>query len=86
MSTDTVNIDSAGETVKKSGLTGWKTGIGLFIISLFVNSNITVDHILSKIKNATNGRTTTAFGSLLQAGLLVLLFAMFLRAQRTGIL
>lgn len=54
---------------------GWRSFAAVFVIFLFVASNVFVDHVLAGFRGAVEHRTPTAYGTVLQGLCLVALYA-----------
>jgi len=64
-------------------LVGWLDLCVLFLMFLFVSSDVCVNSVLSPIDGATLGRAPTTKGVVMQGLLLVLAFGAYIAAQNT---
>lgn len=85
---DSVSISEAqtlGPGSYSGGGFGWKRALLLFLLFLFVMSDIFVNNFVSLVPGATNGREATDCGYIVQGICLVLLYSVGLKLVDLGV-
>ena len=71
---------------KKTGWSSVKSLVLLFLLFIFISSDVFIDNVVGLFKDSTDGTNLTTYGTAVQGVFLVFFYAVALHVEELGVL